>query len=508
MTNTRFKSEWIYLTLSSDGSSELNAVMSEHQYVTIAGAVADLPPSTLPTEIRDIGVFIGRVILQKNDVTLIQTDSAFTQQFTPSGASDHNALANLQGGQLNEYYHLNASIYTNVISYMTNFTASVQSIMASTISSIQTSINNLSAGMSGINATISNNAANWNNTYNASYNTLLTNAPNTTLNNNLVEWNSTYNATYAALPNQTQMNTKINKSGDTMSGVLNTSTYGITMLSSNYSSDIQISNGTRPYQISINISNAVGVNTVTNIFTNGHANANLSDIRFYLDNTTLLPYWIENTTTGRTWINVTSNGTINMKYGNPGMLSLSNGTTTFKQWHGIASDSFQDALIKNNPLVYEALARRSDIGQFPFGVSDIQNTESAASGNYSVIDEQFTLSNDGINGNTANALSPYWTQDVYYRIKIVIRPENVTFYPYGDLSTPIIHTVNIPNPNALMGLNAYKYSGTGDQQWSFIREYSFPEPVFSSTGIEQTAIKTWCMKVDSFGVLYTSTGGC
>ena len=47
------------------------------------------------------------------------------------------------------------------------------------------------------NNTVAANLANWNATYNSSYNTLLTNAPNTTVAGNLVNWNATYNSSYA-----------------------------------------------------------------------------------------------------------------------------------------------------------------------------------------------------------------------------------------------------------------------------------------------------------------------
>jgi hypothetical protein len=43
---------------------------------------------------------------------------------------------------------------------------------------------------------VDGNLANWNATYNSSYHTLLTNAPNNTIADNLANWNATYNATY------------------------------------------------------------------------------------------------------------------------------------------------------------------------------------------------------------------------------------------------------------------------------------------------------------------------
>lgn len=108
-----------------------------------------------------------------------------------------------------------------------------------------------------------------------------------------------------------------------------------------YRADNIISNGTRPYQILLNISNATGTNNATYVFCNGHCNSNFSDVRFTLDNTTVIPYWFENTTTGKVWVNLTSNGTINMYYGNTlETISTSDGNTTF-----IFFDDFSGATV-------------------------------------------------------------------------------------------------------------------------------------------------------------------
>jgi len=96
-----------------------------------------------------------------------------------------------------------------------------------------------------------------------------------------------------------------------------------------YRANVPISNGSRPYQISLNLSNSTGTNNATTIFCNGKCNPNFTDIRFYLQNTTVLPYWIENNSTGKVWVNVTANGSVQMYYGNTTYTSLSNVNTTF-----------------------------------------------------------------------------------------------------------------------------------------------------------------------------------
>jgi len=106
-----------------------------------------------------------------------------------------------------------------------------------------------------------------------------------------------------------------------------------------YRADNHIANGTRPYQISLNISNSTGTNNGTFVFCNGSCNPDFSDIRFTLDNTTELPYWLENFTTGKVWVNVTGNCTaVNMYYGNPVAAGTSNGTNTFDFFDDFSGD--------------------------------------------------------------------------------------------------------------------------------------------------------------------------
>ena len=107
----KYKTEFVYLTLSSDTTTEINIIMGENSYTTLADAETATIPSSIPVELRDIGVLIGRIIVREGDTTLTAVESSFTTQFTPSGVADHNSLANLQGGALNEYYHQTASEY-------------------------------------------------------------------------------------------------------------------------------------------------------------------------------------------------------------------------------------------------------------------------------------------------------------------------------------------------------------------------------------------------------------
>ena len=71
------------------------------------------PPSTLPKELSDFAVLIGRIIIQKNSATFENIQSAIDVLFNPTGVEDHNESANLQGGTVGEYYHLTSAENTN-----------------------------------------------------------------------------------------------------------------------------------------------------------------------------------------------------------------------------------------------------------------------------------------------------------------------------------------------------------------------------------------------------------
>ncbi len=114
----------------------------------------------------------------------------------------------------------------------------------------------------------------------------------------------------------------------------------------NYNVDNTVSDSIRPYQFSLNISNSTGTNNATDVFLNGHANINFTDIRFTLDNTTALSYWIENSTTGKVWVNVSANGTVNMYYGNPSATDSSDGKNTFEFF-----DDFTNSNFGSNPVL-------------------------------------------------------------------------------------------------------------------------------------------------------------
>jgi len=133
-----------------------------------------------------------------------------------------------------------------------------------------------------------------------------------------------------------------------------------------YRVDNTIPNGSRPHQISLNISNTTGINNATTIYCNGKCNINFTDIRFTLDNTTTLPYWIENTTITPTkiWVNLTANGTVNMFYGNPTATTTSNGNATFKFFDDFSSTLSTKWTVAGNTIISQKQVKLTGTNQW------------------------------------------------------------------------------------------------------------------------------------------------
>ncbi len=278
-----------------------------------------------------------------------------------------------------------------------------------------------------------------------------------------------------------------------------------------YRTDTQIVNGSRPYQISLNISNSTGVNTATQLYCNGHCNVNFSDIRFTLDNTTEIPYWIENSTTGKVWINATVNGTINMYYGNSTATTTSNGVTTFPFF-----DDFSGALTKwtvtqstgGNVAIVDG--RLKMIGNNAYTTNGVVSVQSftqpfALQYTYSVdaysgylyggmntgltspaVSGLETILDSGANGivlykdGSAITTTPY-NPIVNYTVSMAINSTNYTVSINGtQLSSGLWTQGN----NKSIVFNKYASGIYGYVDNVFIRNYTYPELQFATWGVE------------------------
>lgn len=108
MTNNRYANVWLYA--ETDGDVVL--LYGQNQYTSASGAEVESPPASVPTRLQSTGLLIGRIIFQKSAAAATTISSAFSTIFNPVAATDHNLLANLQGGVAGEYFHLTSAEYT------------------------------------------------------------------------------------------------------------------------------------------------------------------------------------------------------------------------------------------------------------------------------------------------------------------------------------------------------------------------------------------------------------
>jgi hypothetical protein len=105
------------------GNNNATIVMYSPDYGSLLAAQQSQPP-TPPQHLIDIAILVGRAIYHKGDATATQVDSAFVQNFSPSGITYHNDLSGLQGGQSGEYYHLTSASYTSLSSGTASYAVS------------------------------------------------------------------------------------------------------------------------------------------------------------------------------------------------------------------------------------------------------------------------------------------------------------------------------------------------------------------------------------------------
>jgi hypothetical protein len=86
----------------------------------LSSTQASFIPSNLPKIMSDFSLFIAKVILDKGDLTkFTEIQLPYDTLISQSTANEHNQLANIQGGTVNEYYHITSNDYNNVVNLTT-----------------------------------------------------------------------------------------------------------------------------------------------------------------------------------------------------------------------------------------------------------------------------------------------------------------------------------------------------------------------------------------------------
>jgi hypothetical protein len=111
MTTNRWKVLWFY-RCKADNYKTVSYVFGNGQYHSSAAAADESAPVNLPTPVSLSAILVGRIIIKKEATSGI-VSSAFDTIYPDTQIMNHNDAANIQGGIVDEYYHLSADEYTN-----------------------------------------------------------------------------------------------------------------------------------------------------------------------------------------------------------------------------------------------------------------------------------------------------------------------------------------------------------------------------------------------------------
>lgn len=102
--NNKYSVHWVYVVVGSN--SHYAVIYSTAEYTNAASAETATVPIDLPPSIQGLGVLLGRVIVQQGTAEALDVETVYSTTFTSGVATSHNSLADLQGGGVDEYYHL------------------------------------------------------------------------------------------------------------------------------------------------------------------------------------------------------------------------------------------------------------------------------------------------------------------------------------------------------------------------------------------------------------------
>ena len=100
---------FVYCVLNQP--SHYKVLYGQAQYDTLSEAQGAGVPAVLPSDLDgdSTAVFIGKIIIKKNIVAFADIQSPFTQTLTSTTPTVHDDLSGLNGGTVDEYFHLTAA---------------------------------------------------------------------------------------------------------------------------------------------------------------------------------------------------------------------------------------------------------------------------------------------------------------------------------------------------------------------------------------------------------------
>ena len=112
-TSGKYLVNWYFR--GQEVNDHLYEVWGNDEYDNVSEAQLSTEPN-LPELVTSHAFLTGRIIVQVSATTGV-VESAFVQVFQPSTVQAHNDLTGIQGGSINEYYHLTSSQYNNLSSF-------------------------------------------------------------------------------------------------------------------------------------------------------------------------------------------------------------------------------------------------------------------------------------------------------------------------------------------------------------------------------------------------------
>lgn len=100
-----------YFFRNNTAENKVCYVLGNNQYNSLAEAKTETLP-LLPLSISNLGIYVGRIIVLNGADSGI-VESAFITDINTSPVSLHNQLGGLQGGAIDEYYHLTVNEYSS-----------------------------------------------------------------------------------------------------------------------------------------------------------------------------------------------------------------------------------------------------------------------------------------------------------------------------------------------------------------------------------------------------------
>lgn len=134
LANNNFGVHWAYIVTASNKST-LHIVYGQSSYTSTTWQTSQAP-TALPPHLQ-ISMLLGRYVVAKSGTTFTAIQSAFNNSFGGSSVSAHNDLSGIQGGAVNDYYHMTSAQQTSTLSHLTD-TANPHSVTAAQVGAYTT----------------------------------------------------------------------------------------------------------------------------------------------------------------------------------------------------------------------------------------------------------------------------------------------------------------------------------------------------------------------------------